>query len=321
MTKTNYPTLGKIERFSNALDSLIDADELIVQLADGFKWTEGPAWDARRGRLLFSDIPNNRIHSWNDTAGLGVLLDPAGNPHGEDDLHAAPGTNGLFYESASDSILICNQDARSVDRYALESGEREAIAIRFQGKKYNSPNDVIRSADGSIWFTDPPYGLKDGDGSAGRELDVKCVYRLSADGKLDQLIADMTFPNGLALSPDEKHLYVSQSDPEAPVLRRFTIKDDGSVSGGEVWLDTKSELNEDNPGLPDGMALDTDGNVWATGPGGVWVTAPDGEALGRIHTGKATANCAFGDDGSTLYMTATDKLLRVKTRAKGIFFA
>lgn len=321
MTDTTFETLGLIERRSPELDMLIDTDAPIEVLAEGFKWTEGPTWDARRGRLIFSDIPNNRIHTWTEAEGLGVLIDPAGDPHGDVDQYAAPGTNGLFYEPGSDSILICNQDSRSVDRLALENGERQKIVANYRGDKFNSPNDVIRSSDGAVWFTDPPYGLKEGDTSAGRELDVKGVYRLSTDGALDQLITDMTFPNGLALSPDEKHLYVSQSDPDAAVLRRFAVAPDGSLSGGEVWLDTSDELNDDNPGLPDGMALDTRGYLWATGPAGVWITAPSGEVLGRIYTGKATANCAFGDDGSTLYMTATDTLLRVRTKVTGVFFS
>lgn len=321
MEKMQFDTIGRIERFSPGLDDLLEVEAPVELLADGFKWTEGPTWDLRRGRLLFSDIPNNRIHSWNEAEGLGTLLDPGGNPHGEDDEHAAPGTNGLFYDSGSDTILICNQDARSVDRYDLASAERTRLVRKFEGKKFNSPNDVIQARDGSVWFTDPPYGLKEGNSSKGREMKVKGVYRLHPDGALTRLVDDMNFPNGLALSPDEKWLYVSQSDPDAPVLRRFSVDDDGTLSGGEVWLDTKDELSDANPGLPDGMAIDTEGNVWATGPGGVWVTAPTGEVLGRIHTGKATANCAFGEEGSTLFMTATDTLLRVRTKAKGVFFA
>lgn len=319
MTK-DFPTLGKIERYSDRLDALIDPDTAIKQLADGFKWTEGPTWDSKRDRLLFSDIPNNRIHSWNSEVGLETVIDPAGNPHGAADEHAAPGTNGLFYQPANDSLLICNQDGRSVDRMDFADKSRTSLADQFEGDKFNSPNDVIRASDGTIFFTDPPYGLKDGDDSRGRQMSIKGVYRLSIDGKVTRLVSDMSFPNGLALSPDERHLYISQSDPHAPVLRRFALNGDGSVSGGDIWLDTASELNDQNPGLPDGMAVDQGGNVFATGPGGVFIVAPDGEILGRIHTGKATANCAFGDDGSILYMTATDTLLRIQTKTKGVFF-
>jgi len=311
---------GQIESFGAGLSSEIDTSAQISLLADGFLWTEGPVWDFRRARLLFSDIPNNRIMSWNASTGLETFLKPAGDDHGETDPFAAPGTNGLYYEKSADRLLICNQNARSVDRLNLESGERTLLAQRFEGAKLNSPNDVVRASNGTIYFTDPPYGLTDGETSQGREITERGVYALSPGGDLRMVVSDMTFPNGLALSPDESVMYVSQSDPEAAILRRYTVNSDGSLSGGEVWLDVTSEISEANPGYPDGMAIDTNGNVWTTGPGGVFIVSPEGEILGRIHTGKATANCAFGDNGTTLYMTATDSLLSVPTLATGVYF-
>ena len=318
---TRTPLEGAlIERDSPRLDDVIDSAASISLLADGFSWSEGPMWDHRRARLLFCDIPNNRIHSWTGTTGLETFLEPAGASHGDVDPFAAPGTNGLFYENTSDSMLICNQDGRSIDRMHLESGDRTALVQRYEGNKFNSPNDVIRASNGTIYFTDPPYGLHDGAASQGRELDRQGVYALASDGTLTQVVRDMTLPNGVALSPDESVLYVSQSDPDAAILRRFTIEPDGSLAGGETWIDVTSEVGEANPGLPDGMAVDKNGNVWATGPGGVIILSPEGERLGRIFTGKATANCAFGEDGSTLYMTANDTLLSVPTKATGVFF-
>lgn len=312
-----FPTLGSIERYSPKLDELLDIDTPIEQLAEGFKWTEGPAWDSARERLLFSDIPNNRIHSWDSESGLGVAIEPAGASHGPIDIHAAPGTNGLFYQPGQDALLVCNQDGRSVDQISLADGQRRVLAGRFEGKKFNSPNDVIQASDGTVYFTDPPYGLKDGNASAGREMKTKGVYSVSPEGRTKLLINDMTFPNGLALSPDERHLFVSQSDPGAAFIRRFSLLQDGILAEGEVWLDTTADVSPDNPGLPDGMAFDHLGNLFATGPGGVIVLAPDGEALGLIRTGKATANCAFGEDGSTLFMTATNTLLRIRTKTRG----
>lgn len=311
---------GSIERFSDALYTVIAPDAEISLLAEGFLWSEGPVWDFRRGRLLFCDIPNDRMISWNATTGLETFLSPAGADHGEEDVFSSPGTNGLYYEKASDSLLVCNQNARSLDRLDLASGERTKLVDRYQGAKLNSPNDVVRSANGTIYFTDPPYGLVDWDTSPGIELDHRGVYSLAPDGRLSLLVDDMTLPNGLAFSPDESILYVSQSDPEAAILRRFSVNADGTLSGGETWLDLTAEVSEALPGLPDGMAVDTSGNVWATGPGGVLVISPTSELLGRINTGRATANCAFGEDGSTLFMTANDTLLSVPTLASGVYF-
>ena len=311
---------GRIEVWDARMNTLVDPSASMKWLGDGFAWSEGPVWDTRRARLLFSDIPNNRMMSWTADAGLQTFLQPAGSSHGEPDPFAAAGTNGLFYEEASDSLLVCNQDGRSVDRLYLETGERERLVHRYMGSKLNSPNDVIRAGNGTIYFTDPIYGLVGGGDSEGIELDHRGVYALGSDGTLTLLVEDMTLPNGIALSPDERTLYVSQSDPQAAIIRRFSIRADGQLSGGEVWADLSSQLGEDNPGLPDGMAIDRAGNVWATGPGGVFVIAPDGTWLGRIHTGKATANCAFGEDGSTLFMTADDTLLRMETRTTGLFF-
>lgn len=315
-----FPAIGRIERFSPLLDRLIDPDARIEEIAKGFRWTEGPTWDAKRGRLLFSDIPNNRIHGWSAEQGLTTVLDPAGAPHGPVDPHAAPGTNGLFLEEAGDTLLICNQDGRSVDRLNLADGTRTMLASQFEGKRLNSPNDVIRASDGTVYFTDPPYGLKDGETSAGREMQVKGVYALFTDGRLLRIVDDMTAPNGLALTPDGKTLIVSQSDSAAPVLRRFALDVRGMPASDSIWIDLAAQLSDDNPGLPDGMAFDRNGVLFATGPGGVFVIAPDGELLGRIHTGMATANCAFGEDGKTLFLTATETLLKLRTRTTGAFF-
>ncbi len=311
---------GRIELWDGQLETLLDPGATLYKLGDGFAWSEGPVWDKRRGRLLFSDIPNNRMMSWNAISGLETFLEPAGRGHGEPDPHASPGTNGLYYEEATDSLLICNQDGRSIDRLNLESGERTRVVHKYKGRKFNSPNDIVRANNGTTYFTDPIYGLIDGGESAGIELGHRGVYSFAPDGSLSLLVDDMTLPNGIALSPDENTLYVTQSDPESAIIRRFALNADGSVRDGEIWVDLNDQLAEENPGLPDGMAVDQQGNVWATGPGGVFVIAPDGTLLGRIRTGNATANCAFGEDGSTLFITANDTLLRIETRSSGLWF-
>lgn len=309
-------TEGRIEKFDDGLDALIDTDAEISLLADGFKWTEGPAWDFSKGHLYFSDIPNNRIHTWDSKSGLGTFLDPAGRAEEPADPHASPGTNGIWY-LAGDKLLICNQSARSVDLLDLSSGSRRAIVSSFRGKALNSPNDISVTKSGAIAFTDPPYGLKGGNASEGKAQPHNGVYLIDPDGNVSLITDKMTFPNGVAHSPDEQTLYATQSDPEAALVRRFNKRSDGTYEDMGVWQDFTSMVSDELPGLPDGMDVDQDGNVFITGPGGVLIVSPEGTLLGRINTGRATANCAFGEDGRTLFMTATDTLLSIQTKTRG----
>lgn len=304
---------GRLEVYDQRFLNLVDANMPIHLLADGFIWTEGPAWDTLRKVLYFSDIPNNRIHSWDAQKGLQTFLDPAGRPGPYLDIHSSPGTNGILYLPEDDALLICNQDARSVDKLGLTTMNREPLARKYMGQRLNSPNDMVRHSNGIIFFTDPPYGLREGNESAGKTLNHNGVYRLSLDGSLDLISDEMTYPNGIGLSHHEKTLFVSQSDPAAPVMRAFNLEQ----KTNRIFHDFSDLVAPDSPGLPDGMAADKDGNIFVTGPGGVIVLAPDGTRLGRIYTGLATANCAFGEDGKTLFMTATDKLLSIQTKTVG----
>lgn len=314
-------TQSRIESFDPAFDSLVAPDAEVSLLADGFAWSEGPAWDTRRERLLFSDIPNNRVHSWRAETGLETFLDPAGRPPTDVDPQTVPGTNGIIYLADEDSLLICNQDARSIDRIDLSSGARREIISTYKGKPLNSPNDLVLSSRGDLYFTDPPYGLKGVQESPGRVQPHNGVYRLTPDGELLLVDGTMTLPNGAILSPDERTLYIAQSDPDAPLIFRFDVRADGSTGDARVFWDFSDMMGEAHPGLPDGMAVDTSGNLYATGPGGVTVISPEGKRLGRIHTGRATANCAFGEDGRTLFMTSHQTLLSIRTRATGHGFA
>lgn len=309
----NYPTLGRIVREDARLDALIAPGARIEVLASGFEWTEGPLWMREGGYLLFSDIPRNAIMKWTEAAGAVLFMKPAGYT-GVTDYGREPGTNGLLVD-AQGRLVACEHGDRRISRLEKDGG-KITLADRYQGKRLNSPNDAVYRSNGDLYFTDPIYGLPKRWDDPRRELDFCGVYRCSPDGRLTLLTREMTRPNGIAFSPDEKILYVAQSDPERAIWMAFPVSADGTLGKGRVLADA-TPLVKKLPGLPDGMKVDARGNLFATGPGGVHVMAPDGKLLGRIETGERTANCAWGDDGSTLYITADMYVCRIRTRTRG----
>jgi len=264
------------------------------KVADGFKFVEGPVWRPD-GCLIFSDIPANRQYKWILPDVYAVFREPSDN------------SNGLTLDLEG-NLLCCEHGARRVTRIA--GGAVETVAEFYEGKRLNSPNDIVVRGDGMIFFTDPPYGVKEED----RELDFQGVYTLAPGSSDPKLIAkDFNRPNGLALSPDESVLYID--DTNELVIRAFDVAADGALSGDRVF----AELKDDKPGVPDGMKVDREGNVYCTGSGGVWLFQPDGEFAGRIDMPEVTANVAFGgDDAKTLFMTASAGLYRVRTKIPGI---
>ncbi len=315
--KKPYPTFGKIERKDPALDKLIAKDAKLEKIAGGFIWTEGTAWNKEKGFLVFSDIPNNVVHKWQDGA-VSVFVKPSGytgkKPRGGK-AGDEPGSNGLTWDSAG-RLVLCQHGDRQVARREKD-GTITVLAKEYKGKRFNSPNDLVFHSNGDLYFTDPPYGLEKNWDDPARELDFCGVYRLSKDGKVTLLTRKMTRPNGIALSPDEKTLYVANSDPQRAIWMAFPINEDGDLEKGKVFFDATPWAKAKKPGLPDGLKVDRAGNLFATGPGGVHVFAPDGTLLGTIDTGVPTANCAFGDDGSTLYIAANHDIARIKTTTKG----
>ncbi|HEV7281219.1 MAG TPA: SMP-30/gluconolactonase/LRE family protein [Pirellulaceae bacterium] len=309
-------TLGKIERLDPALDALLPADAKTEVLAGGFVWTEGPEWLPAEKALVFSDIPRNLIFRWQEGQPVSVFKKEVGYTGKEPFLGEEPGTNGLMLDPQGRLTACCHGD-RCVKRINAD-GTLETLVAEYEGKHLNSPNDLDFNKAGELFFTDPPYGLPKGWDDPARQIDFCGVYRLGADGKLTLMTKEMTRPNGIAFSPDFKNLYVANSDPKIAIWKRFPVRDDGTLDNGQLFFDATDKVNAENPGLPDGMAVDAKGNVWATGPGGVWIFDPNGKPLGRIFTGERTSNCTFGGpNGTTLYMTVDDYLCRIETSVTG----
>ena len=309
-----YPSFGKIDRKDARLDKIVPSGAHMEKLAEGFDWSEGPVWIKEGGYLLFSDIPRNSVMKWQEGQGITLFMKPSGYT-GVVDYGGEPGSNGLTLDPQG-RVVFCEHGDRRVSRLEKEGGKK-TLVDSYQGKRLNSPNDATYKSNGDLYFTDPPYGLPKNFDDPRRELDFCGVYRLSKDGQLTLLTREMTRPNGIALSPDEKTLYVAQSDPEAAIWRAFDVRPDGTLGKGRVFFDATAWAKAGKKGLPDGMKVDQAGNLFATGPGGVHIFASDGAHLGTLETGEATANCAFGDDGGTLYITADMYLVRIKVATKG----
>lgn len=311
-------TLGEIERLDPAMEQLLDEDAQIEILARGFTWTEGPVWvpEAQGGYLLFSDIPRNAVFQWREGQGIRLFLQPSGYT-GHAFYGLEPGSNGLLLDPQG-RLVLCEHGDRRI-AVLTEDGGKRTLVDNYQGKRLNSPNDAVYMSNGDLYFTDPPYGLPNRWDDPRRELDFCGVYRLTSDGELTLLTDQLPRPNGIALSPDEKTLYVAQSDPKAAIWMAFPIREDGTLGTGRVLFDATKWVGR-RPGLPDGLAVDQQGNLWASGPGGILILTAEGRLLGRLNTGQRTSNCTFGEDGKTLFITADSFLCRVRTRATGIGF-
>jgi gluconolactonase len=291
------------------LHDLVAPDVPIDRIASGLGFTEGPVW--RGGALFFSDIPNKRIARWRRL------------PEGPELTTFATGmSNGLTLDRQG-RVLAAEHDGRRVTRIAAD-GTRTVLAERFQGKRLNSPNDIVVKSDGTIYFTDPPYGVRPlPPGTVrpagwwtqpieGREQTVQGVYRLTEDGTLTLVADDFALPNGLAFSPDESVLYIDDSAHKH--IRALDVRPDGTLTHSRILLDMASN----DPGVPDGLKVDARGNVFSTGPGGVWVCRANGTLLGRIVLPELPANLAWGEDGSVLFVTARTSVYRVPTKTRGV---
>lgn len=302
----------KIEIYDSVALALIDSTATFEILAEGFYWSEGPLWVDELEAVLFSDVPANKIYKWNENDSLSIFLESAGHS-GEANKNSDKGPNGLILDTEN-NLLICQHGDRRIARLDADLKNPQVqfvtLADTYEGKKFNSPNDMVMDRAGNIYFTDPPYGQT---GNKTGEIGINGVYKVSANNEVSLLVDSLNWPNGIGLSLDQKTLYINHSDPQKPVLYRYDIAEDGTLKNGKILFDFTT-LAKNSKGLPDGLKIHKSGNIFATGPGGVHIISPKGKHLAAIKTGKATANCAFDTDQKYLYTTTTDLLMRVRLK-------
>jgi len=306
-----------IVRLDPRFNKLVPLNVCVERIVSGRTWVEGPVWNRQKKYLLFSDIPTNSIIKWQEGKGTRVFLKPSGYTGKALFAGAEPGSNGLAYDPAG-RLVSAEHGDRRIGR--LEpNGRKITLVERYQGKRLNSPNDLVFSSNGDLYFTDPPFGLPKSYGDPRKELPFQGVYRYSKDGKLTLLSKDIKAPNGIAFSPDEKRLYISNADPANAVWMVFEVRADGTIENGRILFDATA-WTKDKPGVPDGMKVDREGNIFGAGPAGIHVISPDGKHLGSIETGVPTGNLAWGEDGSSLFITSNTSVFRVKLTTKGAGF-
>ena len=312
--QAGYPGIGRIERLDPRFDSLVPPGTVLEKVADGIVWAEGPLWDRRDGSLLFSDVPRNGVFRWKEGIGVSQVLRDSGYEGKEPFTGAEPGSNGLVFDRGG-RLVMCQHGNRRIVRRERD-GSFTVLAARYQGKRLNSPNDLVYRSNGDLYFTDPPFGLPGTFTDPAKEVAFQGVYRLKPDGTLTAVVTDLDAPNGLGFSPDERTLYVSNAVTKRPIWMAYEVRPDGTLGPGRQFAEARAWVKE-GEGVPDGLKIDRAGNVFAAGPGGVHVFAPDGTRLGRIETGVKTGNLAWGEDGSVLLIAANHWILRLRTGTKG----
>ena len=293
-------------------DALVPPSSRIEKLASGFEFTEGPVWFRDSGYLVFSDIPANTIYQWTEAGEVSIFRWPSGYDGFDAPPGAFIGSNGMTRDSDG-RLTICEHGNARVTRLEPD-GAITVLASRFEGKRLNSPNDLVYRSDGALYFTDPPYGMPLQDDDPKKELPFNGIVRLEPTGELRLLDGSLTRPNGLAFSPDERILYVANSDAKRKIWMRYEVTPDGGLATGEVFYNA---TNVDADGLPDGLKVDIGGNIFATGPGGIWVFAPGGTHLGTIPVPEVPANLHWGRDGRTLFITAQTSVYSLGVAAEG----
>ena len=308
-----YKEIGSIERLDPEINSLISENAKMEIIAEGMDWSEGPVWLEKQQKLLFSDVPMNTIYSWTEAKGKEVYLTPSGYT-GSAQRGGETGSNGL--RLMGDSLAMCQHGNRQIAVMNASLDAPKAVfttkAGMYDGKKFNSPNDLAMRSNGDIFFTDPPYGLERGMNDSLKEIPFQGVYRVSKDGKVTLLVDSITRPNGIAFTPDERTVIVANSDPHKPYWYAFDVAGD-SLTNGRIYHDASAAAKTEK-GLPDGFKITKQGYVFASGPGGLWIFNKVGKLIGKCKIPEATSNCGFSDDEKTLYITSDMYVLRLKLR-------
>lgn len=313
-----YKTIGKIHVYDESVTTLIDPSTPIEIVAEGYTWSEGPVWVKKGNYLLFSDVPENKIYQWTADKGAVVYLTPSGYS-GKEYYSYEPGANGLIINQKGNLVSAEHGNRRIAEMPLGKPELKKSLTGLWEGKKLNSPNDVIQAKNGDYYFTDPPYGLPGrGKEELAKELAYQGVYRISKKGELSLQYDKMARPNGLAMNMDESVLYVGSSEPKESHILAFPVDKKGNLGEPSVFFDAAELAKQGIRGGYDGMKLDSKGNIWTTGPGGILIISPAGKLLGRIETGNPNSNVNFGEDGSSLFITSKMNLLRVKTKTKGL---
>jgi gluconolactonase len=314
-TVTGGSEFGSFERIDPAFDDLVSQDARIEKIGEGFKWSEGPVWVEEHKMLLFSDVPTNTIHKWTEERGVEQYLTPSGYS-GTGEYSREPGSNGLTL-SKDGKLILCQHGDRKVAimNAPLDNPQAKFITLsdNWNGKKLNSPNDVVVRSNGDVFFTDPPYGLPKQDKDPSKEIPHQGVYKVSG-GKTTLIVDSLTRPNGIAFLKGEKTLLVANSDPARAAWYAFDLNEKDEATNPRIFFDATSNSRNGERGLPDGFRVDSNGNVYATGPGGLWIFNGEGKVLGRIRINEPTSNCAFSADEKTLFVTANMNLLRIRLR-------
>lgn len=313
--QSNYKMIGKVERLDPALDAIIDTSAQAEIIAEGLDWSEGPVWIESQKMLLFSDVPRDTIFKWTEDKGKEVYLTPSGYT---DTVKRGGemGSNGLLLDKDG-KLVLCQCGNRQMARMDAPLDKPApvytSLANRYNGKKFNSPNDAVYNSKGELFFTDPPYGLEKQMEDPKKEIPFQGVYKVKTDGKVILVTDSLTRPNGIAFLPGEKTLIVANSDPRKPYWYAFDAGDNDTFSNGRIFV-SAADRQKGEKGLPDGMKVDRNGNVFATGPGGIWIFNKEGKLLGKFRVPESTSNCAFSADEKTLYITNDMQVLRLKLR-------
>jgi len=304
-----------LDAFEEEFWDVISKESTLDTLTVGYDWSEGPVWVEGINSLLFSDVPRNTIYKWSEVNGASVYLTPSG--YTEEKFYSSEsGSNGLMINQKG-KLVLCQHGNRAVSIMEAPIDSPMAIfapiASTFEGNKFNSPNDITQSENGTYYFTDPPYGLPNREKDSTRQINYFGVYKVDTLSNVSLMVDSLTRPNGIALNPDESKAYVANSDPNKAIWAVYDINENGDFENGKLFFDATAMAKEEQ-GLPDGLKVNADGNIFATGPGGVFVFSSQGKLLGKIRTGQATANCALGFDETTLYITANSYIFRLKFR-------